>query len=350
VSFAFSKALEGLSALEEFEIYLITDAALTDEGVAKVYPSLKHRAVTVSRDLQNAQQVVSSLELDILIYLDIGMDPLTFLLAFARLAPVQCVMTGHPVTTGIPTIDFFLSGELTETSVAQDHYSENLIRLRHVGFAFRRVEMPTLLKTRAALGMPDSKRVYLCPVMLQKIHPDFDEAVEKILRQDNNGVVLFVESAQTPEWGLQLRRRFERTIDASIRDRVVFMPWIADQKDFLCVIAQSDVVLDPFHFGIGTTAIFLCVAGTPFVTKPSNYMRGRAGYAYAKLMNIPECISSDVDSYASTALRIASDSDLRSRLKKKILENNYRIFENTEAAAEFASIFRQLAANHLKAQ
>jgi predicted O-linked N-acetylglucosamine transferase (SPINDLY family) len=79
-------------------------------------------------------------------------------------------------------------------------------------------------------------------------------------------------------------------------------------------------------------------------------MRGRAGYAYAKLMNIPECISSDVDSYASTALRIASDSDLRSRLKKKILENNYRIFENTEAAAEFASIFRQLAANHLKAQ
>ena len=32
------------------------------------------------------------------------MAPWTYFLGFARLAPVQCVTGGHPITTGIPTI------------------------------------------------------------------------------------------------------------------------------------------------------------------------------------------------------------------------------------------------------
>jgi predicted O-linked N-acetylglucosamine transferase (SPINDLY family) len=277
------------------------------------------------------------------------MDPLTFLLAFSRLAPIQCVMTGHPVTTGIRTIDYFFSGELTEPPDGQDHYSEKLICFKHVGFVFQRPEMPTVLKTRLELGMPLSKHIYTCPMMLQKIHPDFDQAIEKILKQDEDGTIVFVESAQTPEWGRQLRRRFARTIDESLRNRIVFMPWISNQQDFLCVIAQSDVILDPFHFGIGTTSIFVCTAGTPFVTKPGKFMRGRAGYAYAKLVNVPECIASDVDSYAAMAVDIATNAALRERLKARILENNHRIFENDAAAPEFAKSLRQLAATHLKA-
>ncbi len=45
--------------------------------------------------------------LDILFYPDLGMTPLTYFLAFARLAPVQCVSWGHPVTTGIPAHRLF---------------------------------------------------------------------------------------------------------------------------------------------------------------------------------------------------------------------------------------------------
>ncbi|MCA3017249.1 MAG: tetratricopeptide repeat protein [Rhodocyclaceae bacterium] len=349
VSVCFAKVLEGLSVTDEFEIYLITDAPVTDKGVEKMYPSLKNRAVQTARDLLSAQNMVSSLELDVLVYLDIGMDPLTFLLAFSRLAPVQCVMTGHPVTTGISTIDYFLSGELTEPPDGDDHYSEKLIRFKHVGFVFERPEMPQLVKTRTELGMPNSVRLYTCPMMLQKIHPDFDEAIEKILKLDQNGVVLFVESAQSPAWGQLLRSRFDKTIDSSLRNRIVFIPWLLNQQDFICMIAQSDVILDPFHFGIGTTSIFVCAAGTPFVTKPGKFMRGRAGYAYCKLVDIPECITSDVDSYAAMATQIASDGPLRARLRATILQNNHRIFENDAAAPEFAQTIRQLAADPVEA-
>ena len=60
------------------------------------------------------------------------MDPITYFLAFARLAKVQCVSWGHPVTTGLTTIDYFVSHQLLEEEdpvAAQSHYSEKLILL-----------------------------------------------------------------------------------------------------------------------------------------------------------------------------------------------------------------------------
>ena len=46
---------------------------------------------------------------DVLIYPELGMDATTFALASLALAPVQCAGWGHPVTTGLPTIDVFFS-------------------------------------------------------------------------------------------------------------------------------------------------------------------------------------------------------------------------------------------------
>jgi predicted O-linked N-acetylglucosamine transferase (SPINDLY family) len=344
VSYAFANIVESLNGSGEFEVYLVTDSTLSEDGVAQLYPTLKGRAVQTARDLPDAQRVVSGLELDILIYLDIGMDPLTFLLAFSRLAPIQCVMSGHPVTTGIPTIDYFLSAEVSEPPDAQEHYSEKLIRFKHGGSVLTRMAMPSHIKSRAELGLPTTKRIYLCPMTLQKIHPDFDDAVNGILAQDADGSIVFFESGQSSDWGRLLRERFEKTITPSLQNRIVFMPWILDQQDFICMIAQSDVVLDPFHFGIGTTGIHVFTAGTPLVTKPGKFMRGRVGYGFCKILGIPECISSDLESYIATAIRIAQDRVFREQIKDTILRNNHRLFENPAAAPEFANTLKQLAA------
>ena len=59
--------------------------------------------------LEPARKLIAEQQLDVLFYTDIGMEPLTYFLAFARLARVQCVTWGHPVTTGIPAIDYYLS-------------------------------------------------------------------------------------------------------------------------------------------------------------------------------------------------------------------------------------------------
>ena len=68
-------------------------------------------------------------KLDMLIFCDIGMAPDTFLLAFSRLAPVQCTTWGHSDTSGIDTIDYYLSSTYYENENSHVNYSEKLVLL-----------------------------------------------------------------------------------------------------------------------------------------------------------------------------------------------------------------------------
>ena len=61
------------------------------------------------------------------------MDPATCAPAALRLAPLQVAGWGHPVTTGLTSIDLFVSGELLEGMGAERHYREKLIRLPGTG-------------------------------------------------------------------------------------------------------------------------------------------------------------------------------------------------------------------------
>lgn len=45
-------------------------------------------------------EMVRRQRLDVLIYPEVGLDPVAYFLAFSRLAPVQAVWWGHPDTTG----------------------------------------------------------------------------------------------------------------------------------------------------------------------------------------------------------------------------------------------------------
>eukprot|EP01033_Poteriospumella_lacustris_P003389 gene3388-2508_t len=68
------------------------------------------------RFIDNVQQITSyvrTLRPDVVLYPEIGLDALTYFAAFARLAPVQAVWLGHPDTTGLDTIDYFLTTKTT---------------------------------------------------------------------------------------------------------------------------------------------------------------------------------------------------------------------------------------------
>ena len=101
----------------------------------------------------------------------------------------------------------------------------------------------------------------------------------------------------------------------------------------------ADVVLDPFHFGIGSTAIATCSVGTPFVTKPGEFMRGRVGLFYCRIMDLMECVALDTEDYARKAVAIANDRGLRDSLKAKILKNNHALFENRQAITDLTDFF-----------
>ena len=112
------------------------------------------------------------------------MSPTTYFLAFSRLAPVQIVSWGHPETTGIDTIDYFLSSTLLETNLKVKKYSERLICLSQFPLYYKPPENLGLIKKRSDLNLPEKNRLYGCPQSLFKLHPDFDAILAKILLRD----------------------------------------------------------------------------------------------------------------------------------------------------------------------
>ena len=80
-----------------------------DDFISRELAASVDRYCLVPRDLPPARQAILDNAVDVLVYTDIGMDQTTYSLAFSRLAPVQCTTWGHPETTGIATIDYFVS-------------------------------------------------------------------------------------------------------------------------------------------------------------------------------------------------------------------------------------------------
>ena len=89
-----------------------------------------NKTINLDSRIKEQHQQVDKENLDIIFYPDIGMSPTTYFLAFSRIAPVQIVTWGHPETTGISTIDYFLSSTLLEPDRrSEKKYSERLVCL-----------------------------------------------------------------------------------------------------------------------------------------------------------------------------------------------------------------------------
>ena len=100
---------------------------LTNDVETALAKTLSTHYIYGKTDLVEWSQLILGHQLDVLVYPEIGMDPTTAKLASLRLAPVQAASWGHPQTTGLPTIDCFLSADGLEPPGAQAHYTERTV-------------------------------------------------------------------------------------------------------------------------------------------------------------------------------------------------------------------------------
>ena len=116
----------------------------------------------------------------VLIYPGILMDMMSFQLAAQRLAPVQCNSWGHPETSGLPTLDYFLSSDLMEPPDATEHYTEQLVRLPNLSVYYEPVATEAVALTRHELGLHADAPMFWCGQSLYKYLPQFDDVYPRI--------------------------------------------------------------------------------------------------------------------------------------------------------------------------
>jgi predicted O-linked N-acetylglucosamine transferase (SPINDLY family) len=302
--------------------------------------------LVVPSNLPAARRLIADQHLDVMFYTDIGMDGMTYSLAFSRLAPVQCTSWGHGITSGIPTIDYFISSIHLDKADSGQHYTEQLVRLKALAVPYYRLSTSTLPhKGRDAFGLPASGALYACLQSLFKIHPDFDAILAGILRRDAGGTVLLLEGLY-PHWTKLLRQRFAKTLP-DVQERIQFVPR-QRYEDFLNLTAIADVLLDPTPCGGGSTTFEAMALGMPVVTLPPPLMRGRIAFALYSQMGMMDCVASSPAEYVALAVKLGTDADFRADVQAKILATNHLALENS-AGLRALEQFLQQAVRHARA-
>ncbi|MEO5375418.1 MAG: tetratricopeptide repeat protein [Alphaproteobacteria bacterium] len=295
---------------ERIEVFVFSIGRADDPLAERIRRTADH-GVTLPFDLARARARIAEAALDVLVYTDIGMEPFAYFLAFARLAPVQCVTWGHPVTSGIDTIDHFISSEHLETPDSPAQYSESLYRLRHPPTYYYRPGMPAVRRDRAHFSLSAEARLYVCPQSPFKFHPAFDSVLAEILRRDRKALVVVIDG-RDPGWLESLRRRW-RTHMPDVAERMRVLPSMP-LDDFLSLVALADVMLDIPEFSGGNTSLEAFHMGTPIVTLPSPFLRGRTTHAFYRRMGLDVGIARDRADYVERALAIAADPEPARRM------------------------------------
>ena len=108
----------------------------------KVFQASHHKiAIKDTRTITETQKLLAQAHIDIIIFSEVGLDPLMYYISFARMAPVQLMYIGHGVSPGhsgdinpTDTIDYFISSDLFEPDPdAFQMYSEQLVRFETLG-------------------------------------------------------------------------------------------------------------------------------------------------------------------------------------------------------------------------
>ncbi|HEX9184337.1 MAG TPA: tetratricopeptide repeat protein [Burkholderiales bacterium] len=277
------------------------------------------RFVQGARELQQWVEAIAEASPDVLIYPEIGMDPMTVKLASLRLAPLQAASWGHPETTGLPTIDCYLSARDLEPEGAQAHYSERLVALPNLGCTVQSTAPPALALDLARLGLDPADPLLICPGTPFKYAPEHDALLPAIARE--LGACQFVffthwAHALSAKLHARLAGAFERAgLDGGRHLR--FVPWLSP-AEFHALMRQADVCLDTIGFSGFNTALQAVECGLPMVTREGRFLRGRLASGILRRMELDELVARDAQGYIAAAVELSGDRARRDALRARI--------------------------------
>ncbi|MBX9828993.1 MAG: tetratricopeptide repeat protein [Xanthobacteraceae bacterium] len=303
-----------------------------------------HRFDQGPRPAEEWRKIIEADRPHVIIYPEIGMNHEASELAALRLAPVQVSYIGHPQTSGYPTIDCFLSGELFEPPDGAEHYSEKLVKLPNIAFHYEPLKLDTVILNRQELGLRPSATVYWCAQSLFKYLPQYDDVFPRIAKEAGDCQFVFIR-----HMGHGVTELFQRRLEAAFAahglksaDHCVFLKSMSMSR-FAATGRQCDVMLDSIGWSGGNTTLEAMAQDLPVVTFEGDLMRGRVSAGMLRMMGMPETVAGTIDDYVSLAARIARDPEWRANVKMRVIRDRERLYRDRTCIAALEQFLERAA-------
>jgi predicted O-linked N-acetylglucosamine transferase (SPINDLY family) len=264
----------------------------------------------------------------VLIYPEIGMDGTSALLAGQRLARVQCVSWGHPETTGMPSIDYFLN--LMEPPDAQSHYTERLVRLPNLSIYYEPPPVERIAMERAQLGLRSDTVAFWSGQSIFKYLPQCDQVYPRIAREVGNCQFIFIRYRTGADLTNVFVKRLEDAFTSfglKAADHCVFLDQLS-LGEFVAAIGRCDIYLDSIGWSGGNTTLESLEHALPIVTMKGPLMRGRHSAAILEQIGVTETIGQSVDDYVAIAVRLGRDSAWRNEVRDRMRAQKHRVYRD----------------------
>ena len=278
-----------------------------------------------------AQAIVDA-RLDVLIYPEIGMHPLTTRLAAQRLAPVQAAAWGHPSTSGLPTIDLFISALALEPATAAGSYSERLVALPHLGVCLQPLQPEAVVPDFARLGLSPTEPLLLCPGTPFMYTPQGDAALAQIARRlqaHDRGRLVFFRSPR-PAMSEQVERRMRKAFAQAGADYDRTVAWLPalNRGRFFGLMQHARALLDTIGFSGFNTAVQALECDLPVVAFEGEFMRGRLASGPLRHLGLDELVATTADAFADIALRLVEDEAWHAHMEREIARRRLALFHD----------------------
>ncbi|WP_207477515.1 O-linked N-acetylglucosamine transferase family protein [Arenibaculum pallidiluteum] len=276
--------------------------------------------LALPEDTGEAVRLIRSRDLDIL-HIGMNVTAVTHrvaLVALHKLARVQCTGFSSPITTGFPSVDFYVSGELSDDRAeAHQHYTETPLLLPGAGFCFDYSMAPApsvRIPDRRAMGTV-GRTVFVSGANFYKIGPDLRASWTRILASVPGSLLVLYPFSRA--WSSAYpEERFLETFKAELSaagvvDGIRIIKGLPTRSDVVSLLRQCDIYLDSFPYGGANTTFDPLEAGLPVVAAAGATLRNQQGAAMLLELGLGELVCQDAEAYVARAVRLGLDAAYR---------------------------------------
>ena len=320
---------------------------------------------------------------------EIGMNEISYFLAFHRLAKRSVVFWGHALTSGITGVnqhsnpddaesigpDYYVTSRLFEREsgrFAQFHYSERVVLMDTLTTYFevpprslRVVDIDPTTSNQEELFNKKQFLLYLNPELssildsvetfylvsvpqtLYKVHLSFDNVIHQLLTQMNGGnstqhpptyLVFPVGSHSSARRAIQTR--LYNAVGPELYNYILFIRFMSSME-YVTLCSVSDLVLDPYPVGGGRSSLEIFSTGTPIVYQYTNVTILQLTHAMYTTMGIDVTylLSYNNNQYLENIKYVLHHPTYLQELRSNITTNCHKLYNDNKVVMEWEKLF-----------
>lgn len=289
---------------KRFEVYCFSTSEKEDDFSREIQKYVDGWIELKGMKAPQAAEEIYGREIDVLFELSGHSHQDMPILAY-KPAPIQICGIGYFATTGLRTVDYFLTDKYLLQNGGEEYFVEKPLVMENSHFCFSPInDMPKEVK-----GAPCKQKGYITFGSFNdplKINDKVLEAWSRILQRVPGAKLLMKGRVCDKEYGRKML--LSRLAQAGIEEARVELQGYT--IPYLTVYWDVDIALDTFPYPGGGTTCDALYMGVPVITLGNGSHGGNFGISLLKNIGLDECCTYTLDEYIERAVLLASDPDL----------------------------------------